>query len=199
MAVCPDRGVPGYSGSRLGHCSARGSAADSPWGPETSNGASPQTKTSQGPPPSGTWGGREGRLGSGEAALPPLCSVTLLSDRVKEGQKVTHRPEWMERFWPTYLISCEGPWAQRHWVAQASADLASRSSQTWGEKGHEIPQGDNHHHPSRVQRHTLPWCLSSSVYLEPCTKSGRQLRTLGVREGLGLHSPHQSQDPHPDL
>lgn len=106
----------------------------------------------------------------------------------------------MERFWPTYLVSWEGPWAQMHWVAQASADLASRSSQTWGEKGQEMPQGDNLHHPSCVQRHVFPWCPSlSSISLKPCTKSTQQLRTLGVREGLGLPSPHQSQDPHSDL
>lgn len=77
----------------------------------------------------------------GGVTLPSTCSVTLLNDWVKEGQRVTYWPEWMARFWPMYLISCEGPWAQMHWVAQASADLASRSSQIWGKKGHPVPQG----------------------------------------------------------
>lgn len=68
-----------------------------------------------------------------EEKSPAKVLGDLLQDRVQEGQRPTHRPEWMERFWPTYLISCEGPWAQMHWEAQASADRASRSSQTWEE------------------------------------------------------------------
>lgn len=40
----------------------------------------------------------------------------------------------MDRFWPVYLMTCEGPWSHMHFEAQDSADLASLLSHTLPKK-----------------------------------------------------------------
>lgn len=142
-ALHPYKGVPGYSGSRQGHCNARGSAGYSPSGLETSNAASPLTKTSQDPPPSGTWeGGGNGR--SSDCVLGELVEWRSERRAVKwQGEGRAHSPARMDRqvlahvshqLWgPMGPNALGGPGLSR-----PSQPLVPNLGK---QKGHEIPHG----------------------------------------------------------
>lgn len=94
-ASSPDRGVPGYSGSTQGRCSAR---AYNPSNLETSSAASPQTKTAWDLPLSHTWEGREdGRRWVGEWQSRSATNfLGALVEWLNEGRAEGHSPARMD-------------------------------------------------------------------------------------------------------
>lgn len=165
-ALSPDRGVPGYNGSRPDHCSARGSGGYSPLGPETSSAASPRTKTSWAPPQSGSWGGREdGRRWVGERKS---CSATNqlgdLIEWVSEGRAEGHSPARMDGEILAHVS--HQLWGPVGPDALGGPGLGRPSQPLVPDLGKEKPwnsPGTIHHHHSGVQRGTVTWCHYSPI------------------------------------
>lgn len=190
---------------------------DSLWGPGMSSVASPQTKTSRGPPRSGAWGRRgEGReVGWGMEQLlcrHPARWPCRVTERTNSRRSLTGQNGWTGSG-PRVASAvrargprCTGwPRPRQTWPAarprpgerkamnfpRAGAGVEAGG---WGGGGTAIPAVSRDLHCPGPVPPPSPW----NPALNPLDNLGTKSRRRPMMS-RSTASPHQSQDPHPDL